>query len=286
MLVTGSSGLLGMRLVSLAKESYDVIPTHGLHKILPNSVRMNVTNAAEIFRVIGSRKPHIVVHAAAETNVDKCEAHRDEAWKVNAEGTRNIAEACSKTNAELVYISTDYVFDGEKGLYVEVDQPSPINYYGLTKLKGEETIKEHCQDYIVLRSSVLYGWHPNKLNFAMWVIEALRQERQINVVDDHYNSPTLADNLAEAVLKAVEKDARGVYHAAGTERVSRYDFAVKVAQTFDLEKEFIKPIKMDELTAWTAKRPRDSSLCVDKIQKELGVKLLNVDEGLARMKGA
>jgi dTDP-4-dehydrorhamnose reductase len=284
MLITGASGLLGTKLVKLAREFYEVVPSTYTHRFFPDSIGMNVTNAAEVFRAISNYKPEVVVHIAAQTNVDKCESHREEAWKVNAEGTKNVAEACAKVNAKLVYISTDYVFNGEKGLYVEEDPPNPINYYGLTKLKGEDFVREYCQDYVILRSSVLYGWHPINPNFATWVIGSLREGKRISVVDDHYNSPTLASNLAEAIIKAIERNAHGTYHAAGSERVSRYDFAVKIAEIFNLNKELIKPIKMGELTVWVAKRPRDSSLCVDKIQKELSVKLLNINQGLAKMK--
>jgi len=286
MLVTGAGGLLGSKIVDLAEELYNVTPTHSTHKIFPNSVQMNVRDAAQVFQVVSSCKPDVVVHAASETNVDRCEVDKDLAWSVNAEGTRNVAEACSRIGAKLVYISTDYVFDGEKGLYVEEDQPNPINNYGLTKLKGEEFVKKYCKNHLILRSSVNYGKHPVKLNFASWVIEALNKREQINIVDDHWNSPTLADNLAEVVLKTVEEDTRGVYHSSGRERISRYEFATKIARIFDLDENLVKPVKMTELTAWVARRPRDSSLCVDRIQEKFNFKLLNIDEGLAMMKGA
>jgi len=283
-LVTGASGLLGSKLVKALSDGYEVIPTHSTHLIHPDSVRMDIVDGKEVARVLSLVRPEFVVHAAAETNVDKCETDRELAWSVNAEGTRNIAEACGKVGARLVYISTDYVFDGEKGFYSEEDETKPVNYYGVTKLKGEEFVKKLCEDFVIVRTSVLYGRHPSRVNFATWVINSLRDGKRISVVEDHYNSPTLADDLAEAILRIARKDAAGVYHIAGSERISRYDFAMKVAEIFGLNRSLITPVKMKDLKAWVAKRPRDSSLSVHKARHELKVSLLDIREGLRQMR--
>jgi len=200
------------------------------------------------------------------------------------DGTRNIAEACQKSGAKLLYISTDYVFNGKKGNYDEEDEPNPINYYGVTKLEGENQVIQHCKNYAILRTSVLYGWHPWKQNFATWVINELKQNKEITVVEDHYNTPTLADNLAEMAIEAIPKDLQGVYHACGSERIGRYEFARQIARAFDLNQNLIRPIKMEQLTAWIAKRPRDSSLNTNKIRSQLEAKPVNITEGLDRMK--
>lgn len=284
MLVTGASGLLGSKVAEVAKRSFEVIPTHHTRSLSPDSVKMDITNSAEVLEVVVKTRPDVVMHAAAEARVDRCEKNKEEAWKINAEGTRNVAVACGKVKTKLIYVSTDYVFDGEKGLYVESDKPNPVNYYGLTKLKGEEFVKENCQDHVTARTSVLYRWHSMKTNFASWVIESLKRGESITVADDHYNSPTLADNLAEALLEIAKKDLRGLFHTAGSERISRYDFAVKIAKTFGLDAGMIKPVKMNELKMWIAKRPRDSSLCIDNVQKQLEKKFLNVEESLRTMK--
>jgi dTDP-4-dehydrorhamnose reductase len=225
-----------------------------------------------------------VIHTASETNVDRCEKEKEHAWKTNVEGTRNIALACQEVNAKLAYISTDYVFDGEKGNYSEDEETNPINYYGLTKLESEKQVAQHCQDYIVLRTSVLYGWHPWKQNFVTWTIDQLRKGKEIAVVDDQLSSPTLADNLAEMSLEASLKNLTGVYHASGSERINRYDVARKIADIFDLDSNLIKPIRMSQLINWVARRPRDSSLNTGKIRSRLSAKPLNVTEGLQRMK--
>jgi len=283
-LVTGASGLLGDKIVELAKNDYTVIPLHKTKPLHSNSIKLDITDATEVLNLFSKLKLDAVIHSASETNVDKCETEKEHAWKINVEGTRNIALACSKLSAKLVYISTDYVFDGEKGNYEEQDKPNPINYYGVTKLEGENQVIHHCKNYAILRTSVLYGCHPWKQNFATWTINQLKQNKGITVVQDHYNTPTLADNLAEITIEAVQKDLQGLYHASGNERISRYQFAQQIAKTFHLNPNLIKPVKMSQLTAWIAKRPKDSSLNTDKIQKQLKTKPLNITEGLNRMK--
>jgi len=283
-LITGASGLLGRKLARALSEAYLVIPTHSTHPAHPDSVRMDIVDRNEVARVLRTAKPELVVHAAAETNVDMCETNRALAWSVNAEGTRNIAEACGKASAKLVYISTDYVFDGEKGLYSEEDKANPVNYYGVTKLEGERFVTDICEDFVIARASVLYGWHPGRMNFATWVIDSLKSGKRISVAEDHYNSPTLAENLAEAILKIVEAEATGLYHIAGSERISRYDFAMETAEVFGLDRSLVTPVKMQDLKIWVAKRPRDSSLSVYKARHELKVGLLDVYEGLRQMR--
>jgi len=284
LLVTGASGLLGNKIIELAQNDYVVTPVHNTKLLHPKSLKLDITDAIKVLNLFNTLKPAIVIHTASETNVDKCETGREHAWKTNVEGTHNLADACKKIGAKLVYISTDYVFDGEKGHYKEQDEPNPINYYGFTKLEGERQIISHCRNHVILRTSVLYGWHPWKQNFVTWTINALKQNKELTVVEDHYNTPTLADNLAEMALEAVQKDLQGLYHASGSQRISRYEFAKQIAKIFNLDQNLIKPIKMSQLTAWIAKRPKDSSLNTDKIQKQLKTKPLNITEGLNKMK--
>jgi len=284
LLITGSTGLLGRKITELAKNDYEVTSLYNTRPLHPNSLKLDITNAYEISNLFKTVKPDIVVHTAAETNVDKCETQREHAWKINVEGTRNLAIACSKTNTKIVYISTDYVFDGAKGNYNEQDSPNPVNYYGVTKLEGENQVTKHCKNHAILRTSVLYGWHPWKKNFATWVISQLRQSNEVTVVEDHYNTPTLADNLAEIAVEVAQRNLQGLLHTSGKERISRYEFAKQIAKTFDSNSDLIKPVKMSHLAAWTAQRPRDSSLGTNKIQTQLKTKPVNITEGLNKMK--
>ena len=286
LLITGASGLLGTKLCEIAlRKNHEVYSAYSQHKPLHGTpVKLDILNLKAVQQTLDKTKPEAVVHAAALTDVDKCELEKELAWKTNVEGTRNIALSCSKANAKLVYISTDYVFDGEKGNYEEEDEPNPMDYYGVTKLEGEKQAIQHCKNYAILRTSVIYGWHPWKQNFAIWTFNQLKQNKEITVVEDHYNTPTLADNLAEITLEAILKDLQGLYHASGSQRISRYEFAKQIAKAFNLDQNLIKPIKMNQLTAWVAKRPRDSSLNTDKIRSQLEAKPLNITEGLDRMK--
>ncbi len=283
-LVTGAGGLLGSKIIGKAKMNHIVYPTHATRPFSPRSIHMDITDKAEVKSVLSKIKPDVVIHTAAETNVDKCETEKEHAMKVNAEGTKALAETCRKIRAKIVYVSTDYVFNGRKGLYTEDDAPNPVNYYGLTKLKGEQYVRNLSNNFVIVRTSVLYDAHPKKLNFAKWVIEQLTEKKTITVVEDHYNSPTLAANLADAILEIVENGLKGLYHTAGCERISRYGFALRIAHVFNLDESLIKPIGMDELKNWIAKRPQDSSLCVGKVQREIQTELLNVEQSLNEMK--
>ena len=282
-LVTGASGLLGSTIVKIAETSFEVIPSHNTKRIHPNSLKADVTNKKEVLSVLQAADPDVVIHTASETNVDKCETNRDQAWRVNVEGTRNIAEACREMHAKLVYISTDYVFDGRQGLYTEEDEANPVNQYGLTKLKGEEQVRTLCKDHLILRTSVLYGSCPWKTSFSKWVMNSIERKQEITVVDDHYNSPTLTENMAEMTLEAAHRNFMGLYHASGSERISRYEFAKQIAKAFSLDEQLVKPIKLSEVTTWKAKRPRDSSLSLRKINL-LKTKPLNIRQGLSKMK--
>jgi len=287
-LVTGASGLLGSKVVQeLQLEGHQVIPTSHSKSLYPTSIILDITQNKDVYELITKTKPNIIVHAAAETKVDLCEKQPEYAHKVNVQGTRNIAKACQKAETKLIYISTDYVFNGETGNYIEEDKTNPINTYGLTKLQGERETKNNCKNYLILRTSVNFGWHQHKSNFATWIIASLRQGKTINVVTDHYNTPTLTDNLAQVIVETIEKDVTGVYHTSGSERISRYNFARKIAEIFNLNPKLIKLIKMKDLETsgiWLAKRPADSSLSIFKIQNVISTKILNVEEALKIMK--
>ena len=282
-LVTGASGLLGSKLMSFLSKENEVTPTHSLNLFDSSSIRMNITEREVVLRTLDTVRSKVVIHAAAMTNVDNCETNRELAWRINALGAKNVAEGCARIGARLVHISTDYVFDGQKGSYVEADKTHPINYYGLTKLKGEEFAMKLCPDSIIIRTSVLYGWHPTKPNFATWVVDSLRKRKPIDVATDQYCSPTLADDLARIICGTVAGNRYGIYHASGAERVSRYDFALRIAEVFRLDTSLIRPAKMADLKAWVARRPVDSSLCVQKLQKDFRIEPLDMTEALQKM---
>jgi len=281
LLLTGAGGLLGRSLARTACQAYEVIAAY--HTSPPaGSLRLDVVERGQVGKAISQTRPDIVVHCAAQTDVDRCEVERDLAMRVNAEGTRNVAEGASRAQAKLVYISTDYVFDGEEGWYTEEHATNPVNTYGLSKLKGEEHVRKLCGDHVIIRSSVIFGWHPRR-NFATWVIRSLREGREIDVVVDHYNTPTFAPDLARGVLGTLADGAVGTFHLAGRDRLSRYEFALRLAERFNLPQRLIRPVGMAELKGWIAKRPRDSSLNCEKAERRLRLRLQTLDESLDEM---
>jgi len=287
LLITGASGLLGSKLCELAiRKNYEVYSAYSQHKPLHGTqIRFDVSNKNAVEKIFEKIKPEAVVHAAALTNVDKCELEKELAWKTNIEGTENIAKSCKKHQVFLVYVSTDYVFDGEKGMYKETDKPAPINYYGLTKLKGEESVKNLTNKYCIARPSVIYGSIPatGKINFALWLLDKLKRKEKAKIVTDQWNSPTLNTNLANEILEVLERKLTGIFHLAGATRLSRHEFAKLLAETFSLDRNLIKPVSSKEIS-WIAKRPKDSSLNVDKACQTLRNKPQKIHEALKKMK--
>ncbi len=289
LLITGASGLYGSKLAKLALDrgievySADI---QGL-SLYGNFVKLDIADTVRVDEAFRAIKPDVVVHAATLTDVDKCELNKELAWRVNVEGTKNVAEAAKRASSFLVYISTDYVFSGEKGCYVESDSPEPLNYYGLTKLEAETVVMQTMpeSDFFIGRPSVIYGSTPaaGKVNFALWLIETLRKGERVKIVTDQWNTPTLNTNLAEMTLEAVERRLNGVYHTCGATRVSRFEFAVKIADYFGLDKGLIDQVSSSQFS-WPAKRPMDSSLDTSLAQRTLQCKPLLLDKALERLK--
>lgn len=205
-LITGASGLLGHKIAQLAiKKGHEVYSTYKEHPVnLGTPIRLDLTNHSEISKVITRLKPKAIIHTAAYS-VDGCEINENLAWKVNAEATKHIAMASTNVNAHLIYVSTDYVFDGEKGLYTE-EQPNPLSYYGYTKLRGEDFTKKYSPKWCIARASVIFGWgQTHKLNFATWIINNLKHQREVKTLTDQYVSPTLNTNLAEMLFEITER---------------------------------------------------------------------------------
>ncbi len=286
LLITGASGLYGSKLAQIAfSKNYEVFSTDVQElQVSGNFVKMDISNKIVVDETFKQVKPDVVVHAATLTDVDKCELNKELAWKINVEGTKNIIEAAKAQDTFVIYISTDYIFSGEKGNYKEIDKPNPIQYYGLTKLKSEQLVK-NLGEYFIGRPSVMYGSTSatGKVNFVLWVIETLRKGGRVKIVTDQWNTPTLNTNLAEMTLEVAERRLTGIYHTCGATRVSRFEFAQLIAQTFDLDKSLIDTARASDFT-WPAKRPTDSSLDTSKAQQTLQNKPLEINEALKQLK--
>jgi len=277
LLVIGG-GLLGRAVASASRKSFRTALTYNSHPLQMEGCAtypMDVTGSVDLIR---SLMPEYIVLTAAMTNVDACEGDRIAAWKANALGPKNVASLAKAIGSKLIYVSTDYVFDGEHGMYREDEQTSPINYYGESKLAGERFVREICPDSVIARTSVLYGQNPVRQNFVTWAVDEMKKGNMINIVNDQYTSPTLSSNLADMILGI--RDQTGVFHTCGSERINRYDLSIKIARAFRLDESLVNPIISNQLS-WKARRPMDSSLDTTKVSRF--AKPLNVEEGLNAM---
>jgi dTDP-4-dehydrorhamnose reductase len=280
--ITGGSGLLGSKVAEIAQARGDEVFSGYAHNPpeYGRAVKFDLLDEKGISELVGRIEPEVIIHSAALTDVDRCEREKELAYKMNVEGTRSIAAAAEKVGSFLIYISTDYVFDGLYGMYREDDIPNPVSYYGYSKLLGEQ----FCRGCIA-RTCVIYGSRPasGKVNFALWLLSSLKSGKQVRVVTDQFITPTLNTNLAAMVLEAADRRLCGVYNLAGATRISRYDYALQLAREFDLDLSLILPSRMGDLL-WAAKRPIDSSLDTSKARRELMNKPLPLNEALRTLK--
>jgi len=283
-LVTGGTGLLGYWVARLFMErGFKVYATY--HEKAPPDlgvewVRLDLEDLDSIARVVEDAKPSIVIHTAAYTDVDGCEVNREKAYRVNYLATAALAKASKDTDL-FIYISTDYVFDGSRGMYRESDVPAPLNYYGLSKLLGEVAVTAILRSSVVVRVSGLYGYSPTgKKNFGVMAFEKLFIGEPVEAFVDQWLSPTYVKFLAEKLIKVVDARITGAIHIAG-ERLSRYEFATILAEILGASKDLVKPKRLAEAKL-VAPRPRDSSLDTSKA-RELSLALPSARECLKDM---
>jgi len=263
-LITGASSLPGYRaIIEALKRGHEVVGLYYTHPIPIESeglrkTSIDISQPDDLRRLIIKEKPDVVVHMAALGDVDLCEKNKELAWKTTVKPSIEIASITSKMGYFPIYLSTDYVFDGEKGNYRENDVPNPVNYYGLVKLMGEIAFASSCPSYAIIRASSIYGFGPGRINFAKYLFEKLSRGETVKALVDQYTSPTQATLLGKAIIEIAEERMEGTFHIAG-ERMSRYEFAIKIADALCLDKSLIKKAEMKEMN-WLAKRPRDSSL--------------------------
>ena len=283
-LVTGGTGLLGWNLVQiLSAKGYDIVATY--HITQPQKgfsnvewIQIDLTRYEDVFSLVAKTKPAVVIHTAAYTDVDGCEIHRNLAYRVNYEATKALAKACKEFCKYFIYVSTDYVFDGAKGLYREDDLPNPINYYGLTKLLGEVAVESLLENYLIIRTSNIYGCSPGgKKGFALTTLEKLLLRNEVKAIYNQYLSPTYASDLANNIVEILRLRPRGVIHLAG-ERISRYDFALEIAKALGAKEDLVKPVSFEEIV-FKARRPRDSSLDTSKA-RSLGLSIRSFKESI------
>jgi len=279
-LVTGSAGLVGQQVVKDLSKSNQVFSCYNESKPeYGDSVKMDLKNYEMISSVLTEIKPDVVIHLGAMTGVDLCEKEKTSASEINTKATEIIAKECSKLNSFLVYVSTDYVFDGNFGMYKEDDVANPLGFYGKSKLKGEKAVQNFSTNWCIVRTSTPFGLHPTKKSFPMWVIENLQKQKQIDVLTDQFTSPTYVPNLSRMLIEISERRITGIIHVAGASKISRYQMASMVSDKLNLDGTLLKQISMNKMK-WVAQRPKDSSLDVSRASSILNEKPQKIDQSL------
>ena len=279
-LVTGSAGLIGQQLVKDLSKSNEVFSSY--NESMPENgepVRMDLRDQKQISSVFNEKNPDVVIHLGAITDVDICESENRSATEVNAKSTEIIAKECSKQNSFLIYLSTDYVFDGNSGMYKETDTTNPIGYYGKSKLDGERSVENFSSEYCIARTSTPFGLHSKKKSFPTWIIENLEQKNQINVLTDQITSPTYIPNLSQMLIEIAERKITGILHVSGASKMSRYDMACMIADKLDYDQSLLNPAIMSQMN-WDAERPKNSSFDVSKAASILHQKPQTIEESI------
>jgi len=282
-LVLGGSGLVGEHFITNSK-SNDFITTYKNNETNfsnISSVKINLPQDwSKLEELILKEKPDVVLNSIAYSNSDFCETNREETYTLHVKISEKITTLCSKINSKIVFLSTDYVFDGKKGNYTESDETNPINYYGHSKDLAEKiTLKN--KNNLVLRTAMVYGLS-SKVRFLRYVIENLRENKEINAYDDIFNSATLLGDLTNGIAKAIEFDANGIYHMVGSNCVSRFDFAKTVAKVFNLNENLVKPVSIVSAKL-KAQRPVKPCLNNSKAVKTFNIKFSSINEGIKQV---
>lgn len=290
-LVTGSNGLLGQKLTDavLKNKQFELIATGkgaNRHPVKEGYIyeQMDITDKESIAFIVNKHQPDAIINTAAMTNVDTCETQREECWLLNVTAVEYLIDICRDNNIQLIHLSTDFIFDGEEGPYTEEGKPNPLSYYGESKLAAEKLLEESGIHYAILRTIIVYGIvnDMSRSNIILWAKGALEKGNPINVVNDQWRMPTLAEDLADICLLAVEKDAQGVYNASGKDLMSIIELVERVADYYGLDKSLIKPISSTTLNQ-AAKRPKRTGFILDKSIRELGYNPHSFEEGIRIM---
>lgn len=283
-LLITANGLIGGYLNSVFKsKDYPVAGTFYRHHYPDSFSGLDITDKLALKKIFSLYDPELVVLNAALTNVDYCQNNQEEAWRINVGAVKNIVDECKNYRSKLVFFSSEYVFDGLSGPYSEEDQPNPVCFYGQNKLEAESIIQGNLKDYLIIRTTVVYGKEKQGKNFAMRLIETLKRGESVRVPSDQVSSPTYALNLAQLVEALIQKDKSGIYNVVGKDIMDRCAFALEVCSVFGLDKSKVIPVATAQLNQ-SAPRPLQVGLSVNKIEQENLGKVLGVKEGLSLFK--
>jgi len=288
-LITGSNGLLGQKLLHKLRQDPSVelfATSKGENRVSEQNgytySELDIIDQKQVAELIANKKPDVVINTAAMTNVDLCEDERQDCDALNVEAVRYLADACEKIDAHLIQISTDFIFDGADGPYTEQDIPNPLSYYGLSKLKSEQLLQAHSVKWTVLRTIIVFGVGENlsKGNIVLWAKGALEKGEPLNIIDDQFRAPTLAEDLADICILAAKKEAFGIFNASGKDIMSIYEIVERIAKHYGNSTENLNKISTETLKQ-KAGRPPKTGFILDKSRKELGYNPHSFEECLA-----
>ena len=285
--VTGASGLLGGNMAMAARRRrVDFVAAYHRHAVhFPDTkgIAADLSDPRQIDAALSSLSPSWIVHCAAATDVDWCEDHPDEAQRINRDAPGFLAAWARVHEARFVFVSTDAVFDGRRGAYTETDAPSPVNVYGSTKWAGEQAVQKELRSALVVRTNI-YGWNLQpKESLAEWILGRLEAGKNVPGFDDAVFTPILADDLCEILLDMMDRSMSGFYHVAGSEALTKFEFARRIARLFGHDPESVHPVKVAS-SGLRAPRPRNTALRSSKASRSLGRDMPDVGEGLQRFK--
>ena len=291
-LITGSNGLLGQKLVYKLLERKDVkliATSKGVNRLIKKGgytfSSLDITNKKEVGAIFKEFMPDVVINTAAMTNVDACESQKEEAYALNVTAVKNMVDTIQDKipNCHFIHLSTDFIFDGEKGsAYTEEDKPNPLSYYAISKYEGEKIIQASKIKWTIARTIIVYGIVDNmsRSNVVLWAKDALSKGQKINVVDDQFRAPTLAEDLADGCILIADKAAKGIFNISGKNIMSVLELVYAVADFWKLDKSLVTIIKSTTLNQ-AAKRPPRTGFILDKSKKILGYTPHSFAEGLA-----
>ncbi|HAK79355.1 MAG TPA: NAD(P)-dependent oxidoreductase [Runella sp.] len=288
-LVTGSNGLLGQKLVELLTQQSEtkVIATARGENRLPfkegyDYFSMDITKPEEVASVIQKTMPDVIIHGAAMTNVDQCEFEKETCWAQNVKAVEYMVEACRKHDIFLCHVSTDFIFDGAAGPYTEEGEANPLSFYGWSKYAAEKVVQHSGIRWAIARTVLVYGiaFDMSRSNIILWVKKSLEEGKNIKVVTDQWRTPTLAEDLAMGCFLIADKEAEGVFNISGKDLLTPYEMAMMTADYFGLDKGLIAEADSSNFTQ-PAKRPARTGFVLDKSNEILGYNPHTFKEGIA-----
>ena len=288
LLIVGGSGFIGGWLTQPASRLFETYGSYFRNRPTNDHVvhylRLDITNGRRVNKTLLKLRPAVIVHAAAMTPL-QCAENREAALRINVIGTKHVVRAAAEAGSRLIFLSSDLVFDGAKGNYTEQDAPEPVCYYGSTKIEGERLVVDDLTSYAIIRTSLVYGYSRNNARcFTEIILEQVAEGNAVRLFTDEYRCPVYIGDLCRGILALANKrELNGTFHICGPERLSRYEYGLRICDSFDLNRNLIIPT---DLTPYSEndERPQDCSMCNTKAEDALDMTFSSVDDGFGYMK--